>query len=122
MAIIDKKYVLVKDEITAAENETTIRWAMLTPAEVKINEDGTAELTQNSKKLQLKVSSPSNVTLKTWSTQGSHDYDAPNMGTTLVGFEIKIPANSSNSIDVLLIPEENKVISKTKILPLKDWK
>ena len=121
-AIIDKKYVLVKDEITAAENETTIRWAMLTPSEVKINKDGTAELTQNGKKLQLKVNSPSNVTLKTWSTQGLHDYDAPNTGTTLIGFEVKISANSINSLEVLLIPEENKVISKTKILPLKDWK
>ncbi|WP_064197308.1 MULTISPECIES: heparinase II/III family protein [Emticicia] len=122
VAIIDKKYVLVKDEIKAAENETTVRWAMLTPAEVKINNDGTAELTQKGKKLQLKVSSPSNVTLKTWSTQGSHDYDAPNTGTTLVGFEIKTPANSSISLDVLLIPEENQVNSKIKILPLKDWK
>ena len=122
VAIIDKKYVLVKDEITAAENETTVRWAMLTPAEVKINKDGTAELTQNGIKLQLKVNSPSNVTLKTWSTQGSHDYDAPNTGTTLLGFEVKIAANSINSLEVLLIPEENKVISKTKILPLKDWK
>lgn len=121
-AIIDKKYVLVKDEITAAENETTIRWAMLTPSEVKINKDGTAELTQNGKKLQLKVNSPSNVTLKTWSTQGSHDYDAPNTGTTLIGFELKISANSNNSLEVLLIPEENKVTSKTKFLPLKDWK
>ncbi len=122
VAIIDKKYVLVKDEITASDNETTVRWAMLTPAEVKINTDGTAELTQKGKKLQLKVSSPSNVSLKTWSTQGSHDYDAPNTGTTLVGFEVKIPANSSISLDVLLIPEENQVNSKTKILPLKDWK
>jgi hypothetical protein len=122
LAIIDKKYVLVKDEITAAENETTIRWAMLTPAEVKINKDGTAELTQNGKKLQLKVNSPSNITLKTWSTEGLHDYDALNTGTTLIGFEVKIPANSRNSLEVLLIPEENKVISKTKILPLKDWK
>jgi hypothetical protein len=122
VAIIDKKYVLVKDEITATENETTIRWAMLTPAEVKINKDGTAELTQNGKKLELKVNSPSNVKLKTWSTQGLHDYDAPNTGTTLIGFEVKISANSINSLEVLLIPEENKVISKTKILPLKDWK
>lgn len=122
VAIIDKKYVLVKDEITAAENETTVRWAMLTPAEVKINTDGTAELTQKGKKLQLKVKSPSNITLKTWSTQGSHEYDAPNTGTTLVGFEVNIPANTSISFDVLLIPEENQVNSKTKILPLKDWK
>jgi len=40
----------------------------------------------------------------------------------LLGFEFKIAANSINSLEVLLIPEENKVISKTKILPLKDWK
>jgi hypothetical protein len=95
---------------------------MLIPAEVKINKVGTAELTQNGNKLQLKVNSPSNITLKTWSTQESHDDDAPNGGTTLLGFEVKISANSRNSLEVLLIPEENKVISDTKTLQLKDWK
>ncbi|WP_394994085.1 heparinase II/III family protein [Emticicia sp.] len=120
VAIIDQKYVAIKDEIVTSEKETTVRWAMMTPAEVKINENGTAELTQNGKKLQIKVVEPANITLKTWTTQPSHDYDAPNPGTILVGFEVKIPANSSVSLGVLLIPEG--AIVKQKLLPLKDWK
>ncbi len=120
VAIVDQKYVAVKDEIITTEKETTVRWAMMTPAEVKINADGSAELTQNGKKLQLKVAQPDNITLKTWSTQPSHDYDAPNPGTTLVGFEVNIPTNSSISLEVFLIPEGASI--KQKLLPLKDWK
>jgi hypothetical protein len=122
VAIVDQKYVVVKDEITASEKESTVKWAMMTPAEVRIAEDGTAELTQNGKKLQIKVLEPANVTLKTWSTQPTHDYDAPNTGTTLVGFEVTLPANSTNILNVLLIPEGIMVNKETKIPSLKDWK
>lgn len=122
IAIVDQKYVIVKDEIKASEKATTVRWAMMTSASVKITKDGTAELSQNGKKLYLKVAKPSNITIKTWSTQPTHDYDAPNNGTTLVGFEVSIPANSSTSLDVFLIPEGAKVSANPKILTLKDWK
>ncbi|CAH0995642.1 hypothetical protein EMA8858_01767 [Emticicia aquatica] len=122
VAIIDQKYVVIRDEIKTVEKETTVRWAMMTAADVKIFENGVAELHQNGKKLQLKVSEPNNIALKTWSTQPTHDYDAPNTGTTLVGFEVKIPANTSTSLNVLLIPEGANVNNKQKILPLKDWK
>lgn len=122
VAIIDQKYVAVKDEIAVAENQTTVRWAMLTPAEVSIEANGTATLTQKGKKLQLKVLEPTNVTLKTWSTQGSHDYDAENPGTILVGFEATLPANSKHNLTVLLIPEGAKTGTKQTIPALKDWK
>ncbi|RYU97042.1 heparinase II/III domain-containing protein [Emticicia agri] len=120
VAIINQQYVVVKDEVTTNENATTVRWAMLTPAEVTIEADGTATLTQNGKKLQLKVAEPANVTLKTWSTQGTHDYDAANPGTILIGFEAMLPANSKNNLTVLLIPEGAK--TEPTIPVLKDWK
>jgi hypothetical protein len=121
VAIVDQKYVVIKDEITLGEKSSTVRWAMVTPAEVRITADGTAELTQNGKKLQLQVAEPANVTLKTWPTQPSHDYDAPNTGTTLVGFEVTLPANSTNMLNVLLIPEGITVNKETKTPLLKDW-
>jgi hypothetical protein len=122
VAIMDQKYVAVKDEIATTENSTTVRWVMLTPADVTIEANGTATLIQNGKKLQMKVLEPSNVTLKTWSTQGSHDYDAPNTGTILVGFEATLPANTKNNLSVLLIPEGAKTGIKQTIPALKDWK
>jgi hypothetical protein len=89
---------------------------------VRITEEGTAELTQNGKKLQIKVSEPAKVMLKTWSTQPTHDYDAPNTGTTLVGFEVTLPANSTTILNVLLIPDGITVNKETKIPSLSDWK
>ncbi|HEY1055431.1 MAG TPA: heparinase II/III family protein, partial [Emticicia sp.] len=122
VAIIDQQYVAVKDEIGTAENPTTVRWAMLTPAEVNIEANGMATLTQKGKKLQIKVLEPANVTLKTWLTEGSHDYDAPNPGTTLVGFESSLPANTKVNLTILLIPEGAKTGTKQTIPALKDWK
>jgi hypothetical protein len=122
VAIIDQQYVVVKDEIESAENPTTVRWAMLTPAEVSIGVNGTATLMQKGKKLTLKVQEPANVTIRTWSTQGTHEYDAPNPGTTLVGFEVALPANSKTNLTVLLIPESAEANPKQTIPALKDWK
>ena len=77
---------------------------------------------QKGKKLQLKVLEPANVTLKTWSTQGQHDFDAPNPGTILVGFEAALPANTKSNLTVLLIPEGAKTGTKISVPALKDWK
>lgn len=122
VAIIDQRYVAIKDEIATAENPTTVRWAMLTPAEVSIDANGSATLTQKGKKLQLKVLEPSNITLKTWSTQGKNDFDATNPGTTLVGFEAALPANSKTNLTILLIPEGAKTGTEQTVPALKDWK
>lgn len=122
IAIIDKQYVAVKEEITTAEHQTTVRWAMLTPAEVSLEANGAATLIQKGKKLTLKVLEPANATIKTWSTKGAHDYDAPNPGTILVGFEAILPPNSKNNLTVLLIPEGAKTDNKQSIPALKDWK
>jgi hypothetical protein len=122
VAIIDQKYVAVKDEIITADNPTTVRWAMLTPAEVIIDSNGAAMLTQKGKKLQLKILEPADAVLKTWPTQGRNDFDAPNPGTMLVGFEVALSANSKTNLTVLLIPEGSKTDTKQRIPALKDWK
>jgi hypothetical protein len=121
IAIVDKSYVVVRDEIETLNNETTIRWTMLTPADVKITGPDKAELMKNGKKLILQVRSPLKVTMKTWSTDPPNSYDAPNPGTILVGFEIQVPANAKTAFDVELVPEKAlKTVSK-KILPLDNW-
>jgi Heparinase II/III-like protein/Domain of unknown function (DUF4962) len=120
VAIVDNKYVVVRDEIEALPNETTIRWTLLTPADVKISGENKAELTKNGKKLLLQVQSPAKVMMKTWSTDPPKSYDAPNPGTTLVGFEVIVPANSKTDIVVSLIPEKAKKANK-KIEPLQNW-
>ena len=122
IAIVDKKYVVVRDEIETLDSSTTIRWTMLTPATVKITGNNSAELTQNGKKLSLQVESTSGVAMKTWSTDPPNSYDAPNPGTALVGFEIIVPAHTTISFNVRLIPEKAVSNATKKIQPLKNWK
>ena len=122
IAIVDKNYVVIRDEIETLDSNTTIRWTMLTPATVKITGNNSAELTQKDKKLILQVEATSEVVMKTWSTDPPNSYDAPNPGTTLVGFEITVPAHTKTVCTVKLIPEKALSNSTKKVQSLKDWK
>ena len=121
VAIVDKSYVVIRDEIEPKGDDVTVRWNMLTPADVKIISDTKAELTKDGKKMILQVQEPANIVLKTWSTQSPHDYESSNEGTTFIGFEYKFPSKVATALTVLLIPQEakNKVING--VLPLKKW-
>ena len=121
IAIVDKSYVVVRGEIKTGDKSAKVRWTMLTPAEVKIISDNSLELTKDGKKLILEVRSPVKVTMKTWSTDPPNSYDAPNPGTTLVGFEVTLPANSKTAITVALIPEKSLNKANKKIQPLQNW-
>jgi hypothetical protein len=122
IAIVDKSYVVVRDEIETMDSSTTIRWTMLTPAAVKITAANKAELTQKDKKLILHVEASSNIVMKTWSTDPPNSYDAPNPGTALVGFEITVPPHTKAAWNVKLIPERALSNAIKKIQPLKNWK
>jgi len=112
IAIIDQQWVVVRDEIEAADTATTIRWTLLTPATVTITGKNEAELTRNGKKLYLRVDAPGvNIVMRTWPTDPPpNSYDAPNPGTIRTGFELTIPARSS----VAMKPSELNIASSTR--------
>jgi hypothetical protein len=118
VALVDQHHVVVRDEVEAPVKDITLRWTLLTPAKVKIVDERTVELTQNGKTMYLMVESETPIELKTWSTVPTHDYDAPNPGTQLVGFESRLPARTSRAFNVYLSPDK-----KTKtVAPLNQWK
>ncbi|MEX0884326.1 MAG: heparinase II/III family protein, partial [Cyclobacteriaceae bacterium] len=86
VAIVDQAYVLVRDEIRNKDSPSHISWNMLTPAQVALDGDK-ALLTQDGKKLHLIIQGLEGVQWKTYSTDPKTDYDAPNPGTEMVGFE-----------------------------------
>jgi hypothetical protein len=120
VGIVNKQYVVVRDEVETLPTETTLRWTMLTPANVTITGPNTAELTKDGKKLLLTVQQPAKVTMKTWSTDPPNHYDAPNPGTTLVGFEFVMPANTKSAISVALVPGGDQKIVRP-VQPLDKW-
>jgi hypothetical protein len=121
IAIIDKKYVMIRDEIETLRQEAKVRWNMVTSANVTLIGKDVAELTKNGKKLTVRVQSPPGAEIKATGAVPPHSYDAPNPGITLVGFEIAVPANSKEDLVVLLLPEgavENEIITS---IGLANW-
>lgn len=104
VAIVTGDHVVIRDAIQMGNRPATIRWNMVTPATVKITGRGSAELTLNGRRLTLRTTEPSTVTMKTWTTVPTHAYDSPNPGTTMIGFEVMLPAGAHQTLSVLLIP------------------
>lgn len=121
VSIVNEKYLIVQDELKTLDTATTVRWTMLTSADVSIMGGNKALLKKDGKELLLRVTSPGNVQLKTWSTEPTTDYDAPNPGTTLLGFEIQVPPGKSQVVHVMLIPRGAEKNVRRKIVPLKNW-
>lgn len=117
LGIIGQQYVVVRDEVDCGPADRVMRWNMLTPAEVRILDGKTVELSQNDKKMLLIFDTQTPITIKTWPTTPQHDYDAPNPGTTFVGFEAKLPAGSRHSFTTYLSPSRDVAPVK----PLAEW-
>lgn len=119
VALQDDRSVIVQDELVA-DKEVTVRWAMVTRAEVAITGPGYATLTQKNKRLTLRVVEPAGAELKTWPTDPPPaEIDAPNPGTRLIGFEVKIPAGTPTRLVVELVPDG--VQAKVAVKPLAEW-
>ncbi|MET7257265.1 heparinase II/III domain-containing protein [Dyadobacter fermentans] len=114
LGIIDQRYAVVRDEIECGQKETVMRWNMLTSADVRIVDGKTVELSQNGKKMLLIFDTQTPISIRTWPTTPPHDYDAPNPGTTFVGFEAKLAAGSRHSFSAYL--SGSRDVAPTKAL------
>ncbi len=103
VAIVDKSFVVIRDELVALDKPTTVRWTMMTSAMPELGKNS-IKLSIEGHTLELKVNTPMEVSMKTWSAEPTTSYDAPNPGKTLVGFEIQLEPNQKQTIQVLLIP------------------
>lgn len=120
VAIVDQKFVAIRDELVATNHSTTVHWAMMTTATAELSKNSII-LTKDGKKLVLQVITPSEVLMKTWPTQPTTSYDAPNPGTIMVGFELKLKPNQKQTIQVNLIPSEVSLESIKFEKDLENW-
>ncbi len=91
---------------------------MLTPATVKVLGPGKAGIGKRGKKLLLQIDESAGVVIKTLVNRSAKHYDAPNPGTVLVGFDVKVPANTKRALTVRLIPGKsvNRPVQPVKLL------
>lgn len=120
VGIRDGKYTIIQDEIETLNKITRVRWNMVTFSAVQLGSKE-ATLTDAGKTLYLKVQGPDNIQMKTWSTVPANSYDAENPGTIMVGFECEIPANTSTSFEVILVPEPVDSEATFLGMPLDAW-
>lgn len=120
VALINKKTVLIRDEITVGNTDVTLRWSMVTPARVQIIDGHTIELSYQGKKCYLFVDAKSEVKMKTWSTDPLTDYDAKNPGTSIVGFEVRLKAGSEQAISVF-IDAQSPSPKSFSAQPISSW-
>ncbi|RRN76832.1 hypothetical protein EIM50_22685 [Pseudoxanthomonas sp. SGD-10] len=120
IAIVDDKYVVVQDEFITGDKESLLRWTMLTSSDVKVRRN-TAELLKDGQKLIIQVKGIKGVRMRTWSTVSPNDYDEDNEGTTLIGFEVKLPAKTRTNLLVELLPDGDKNYKTRRIKELNEW-
>ena len=120
VGIRDGKYAIVRDEIETLDKSTTVRWNMVTSANVELL-DKQAALRDEGKLLYLKVLGPDLLDMKTWSTAPTNDYDAENPGTVMVGFECVLPANTAQAFEVILVPAPVEAEADFLNIGLDEW-
>jgi len=120
VAIVDQQFVVISDELVGADKPATMRWTMMTTASPELG-DKAIRLTKDGKTLLLKVNTLAKVSMKTWPTAPTNDYDAANPGTNLIGFELTLESNQKQAIQVLLIPGSVDVQKVKFDKPLGKW-
>jgi len=88
--------VEILDQIKAGDREAQVRWAIMTPAEVQLESPTRAILTRNGKRVFLDLHQPANGAWQLYEAAAPpEDWDEPNPGHHLVGFEIQLPAGGT---------------------------
>jgi hypothetical protein len=84
--------VTIEDDLTGGIADATVRWAMVTPAEVTIESPRAALLKQQGKTMRVTLDGVDS-TWQILSTTPPEPYDAPNPDTCMLAFNITLPAD-----------------------------
>lgn len=93
----------IEDRLTGGTMPRKVRWAMVTPASFAKAADGSAQLTKDGKVLRLAAAGP--VEWREYPADPPpNEWDEPNPGIRLVGFERTLPAGATETWRVTLQP------------------
>lgn len=120
-AMLPNGAVLIQDDVQAGDEPTPIRWAMVTPAEVEMRSAKQAILREQGKMLHFEVLGEVKTKLQTYSTKGPAEYDEPNPGTRMIGFEVVLAPQEKASLAVLMTPGRGKAEKRPDVRPLREW-
>ncbi|MBD1420839.1 heparinase II/III domain-containing protein [Sphingobacterium chuzhouense] len=120
IAVLNKSYVIVRDEIKTGKNRATVRWAMLTPARVDKIDGNRLVLKNGKKKITVFLEDMDDIQWKSWSAEPPKEYDAPNPGFVFVGFEIQMNPHEVKHLNISFnVGDHEKRSGHT--LALSEW-
>jgi hypothetical protein len=120
-ALLSTGQVIIQDEFKAADQPTTVRWAMVTPAKVSIESNKSALLQKEGKSIHLTVLTDEEIELRTYSTEPKADYDARNPGTRLIGFEVSLSPEQAVRTIVLMSPPSANAKPSIELQSVLQW-
>lgn len=106
VALQPDRSVRIQDEFTTGDRTARVRWAMVTRADVTLDRPGRATLRQEKQRLAFRVLEPAGATVAVYPTDPPPSpNDARNEGTRMIGFEVEVPAGTSQRLVVQLMPD-----------------
>jgi len=120
-ALLPTGQVIIQDEFISTNQSATVRWAMVTPAEVSIESSKSALLQKEGKTMHLTVLTDEEIQLRTYSTEPKADYDAPNPGTRLIGFDVSLSSGQAVRTAVIISPSSATAKSSINLQPVLQW-
>ncbi len=122
VALQADRTVRVQDELVGTGKAASVRWAMVTHADVQVDGPGRATLAQQGKKLEFRVLEPAGAAVKIYRTDPPPSkLDAKNPGTRMIGFEVQVPAGQTQRLVVQLVPQSAGAAPAAAITPLAEW-
>src|SRR5690606_32437573 len=116
--IVDESYLNIEDIVEANANPVALRWNMVTPATAEIVDDHTIRLSQQGQAMILKFEGnvPFELAIRPSENPKDYineftgnkygDYNLPNKGTVMVGFDANILAGATARFEVTFVEDK----------------
>ena len=124
-ALLDRRAVLVRDELETHEAAVELWWSMVTRAEIQLRDQGrVAELRQDGQALRAEILQPADGAFSVRPAvplpKSPHpERQAENSGVSLLTIQLNVPQRLT--LSVLLSPGSDPTVDRSRDVPLADW-
>jgi len=127
VALLPSGRVLVRDRLEGLVPGSVVRWGMITPASPTLGTGAAVTLAKGTARLRLEAHLPAAVRWTSYETaKPPQEWDSPNPGTVMIGFETAAPASGRVDLAVLFTPGSRQDAAPDRIPPIEasplEWK